>query len=783
MLSEAEGHVVAVAWCGQFCAWASALGVRVYDLHERCSLGMIKWEEPTEADGGRLTDYRCNLRWATASTLLIGWVDTIRVCVIRKRNATEVARTGQPGWIVDPVATFQTDFFVCGLAPLVAGDQIIVLGQLKERDEATGDWQRPIVCVMQYTSCAYQPICTSSITMRGFEVYRPRDYHLECLDDEHTYFIVAPKDLIVATLCEYDDRIQWLINHRKFDKALMAIAEHGGRYSQLSVARLYIDHLLLADRFEQAAEVCRCWFGNDRELWEEEVYKFVKRKQLLCLRAHLPHPSECRLSPHIYEMVLYEYLKSDAAGFRELVFEWPATLYNTTVLINAIKEHLGQNLQQKMQQVHEQKSSVKADAGSTGKTTTGLLFEALAFLYTVEKRYGAALELYLRLQNGEVFTLIRQHRLYAHIVPNIVALIELDRKQAIKLLLEMVKSTEGGKESDGLLPVIESDVVVKQLEGHKKYLYWVSVRMVNVLIQHIFILTNHIQYLDALDKVDRSGRYHTLLIPLYADYDRDLLLPFLRRAHNYNIQTVLDLCRERSFFKEMVYLLGCVGNNAETLQVYLHQMHDFAGALEFCRRMDDIDLWMVLVEFALAKATGEGDGQQPELLCQLMDGVVGFLDPRVLVQKIGPSVRVKGLRESLRRMLADVSLQSAIQAKCNDVLMVDYFGLHRRVLRSERRAVWVAGESVCGWCGQALIVRGECDGIVCFYVYNIIAFFRSSLADNMRDIVAFNCRHLFHGKCHEEAVQQHGDFCSICKSSKHGPMSANNATGGSTLDT
>lgn len=53
----------------------------------------------------------------------------------------------------------------------------------------------------------------------------------------------------------------------------------------------------------------------------------------------------------------------------------------------------------------------------------------------------------------------------------------------------------------------------------------------------------------------------------------------------------------------------------------------------------------------------------------------------------------------------------------------------------------------------------------------------------MRDIVAFNCRHLFHGKCHEEAVQQHGDFCSICKSSKHGPMSANNATGGATLDT
>lgn len=169
---------------------------------------------------------------------------------------------------------------------------------------------------------------------------------------------------------------------------------------------------------------------------------------------------------------------------------------------------------------------------------------------------------------------------------------------------------------------------------------------------------------------------------------------------------MLDLCRERSFFKEMVYLLGCAGNNAEALQVYLHQMHDFAGALEFCKRMDDIDLWMVMVEFALAEATG--DSKNSTLLRQLMDGVVGFLDPRVLVQRIGPNVPVQGLRESLRRMLADVSLQTAIQSKCNDVLMVDYFGLQRRVLQSERRAVWVAGESMCGWCGQTLVGRGEC---------------------------------------------------------------------------
>lgn len=205
-----------------------------------------------------------------------------------------------------------------------------------------------------------------------------------------------------------------------------------------------------------------------------------------------------------------------------------------------------------------------------------------------------------------------------------------------------------------------------------------------------------------MEKVDRSGRYHARLIVLYARFDRDQLLPFLRRAQNYNIQQVLDLCRKLNFYEETVYLLSCAGNNAEALHVYLHQMNDFAGALAFCKRHDDIDLWTALIEDALAA----GD---PERLRQLMTGVVGFLDARLLVERIGGDVRVPGLRQSLVRMLSDASLQTAIQAKCNDIMMTDYFGLHQRVLRSERRAVWVAAESVCGRCGEPMLGKGECD--------------------------------------------------------------------------
>lgn len=99
MLNDSEGFVSAIAWSDQFVAWASALGVRVHDLSEKCSLGLIKWQEPEHVS---LINFRCNLKWANPKTLLIGWVDTIRICVVRKRNSVEVSTRDLPAFIVDP---------------------------------------------------------------------------------------------------------------------------------------------------------------------------------------------------------------------------------------------------------------------------------------------------------------------------------------------------------------------------------------------------------------------------------------------------------------------------------------------------------------------------------------------------------------------------------------------------------------------------------------------------------------------------------------------------------
>lgn len=64
------------------------------------------------------------------------------------------------------VATFQTDFYVCGLAPLEA-DQLVVLGYPKEVDEETKKALRPVLCVMAFKTSDYEEICTNSLSLRG----------------------------------------------------------------------------------------------------------------------------------------------------------------------------------------------------------------------------------------------------------------------------------------------------------------------------------------------------------------------------------------------------------------------------------------------------------------------------------------------------------------------------------------------------------------------------------------------------------------------------------------
>jgi vacuolar protein sorting-associated protein 41 len=377
-----------------------------------------------------------------------------------------------------------------------------------------------------------------------------------------------------------------------FEKALYVITEKGGKYTKIQVTRLYVDHLLSQQRYDEAAKLCLRIFQDNKDLWEEEVYKFVKVKQLRSVSQYLPRTNDCKLNPQVYEMVLYEYLKLDRPGFLSLIKEWPPNLYNTTAVINAI---------------HDQFE----------KRDKNILLESLAILYSHEQEYDKALQMYLKLQHKDVFQLIRKHNLYGSISKMIVELIKLDSEKAIAMLVERNK--------------ISPDIVVAELKNHESLLYL---------------------FLDALDKVNSCERFEWNLINLYAKYDQEKMLPFLKRAKTYPLQEAYELCKNKLFYPEMVYLLDRMGNSTEALIIIITKLKDVSMAIEFCREHNDLVLWEYLVNESVDK---------PEIITKLLDGIAGFMiNPEMLINRIQAGQEIPGLKNALVKMLNGFNLQVSL---------------------------------------------------------------------------------------------------------------------------
>ena len=61
--------------------------------------------------------------------------------------------------------------------------------------------------------------------------------------------------------------------------------------------------------------ICNFYLGKDKLRWGEEVFKFARLQQLRSVSCYLPRGDNA-LDPHIYEMVLYEYLKMEPQVIR-----------------------------------------------------------------------------------------------------------------------------------------------------------------------------------------------------------------------------------------------------------------------------------------------------------------------------------------------------------------------------------------------------------------------------------------------------------------------------------
>lgn len=639
VLHEGEGSIRTIKWRSSLIAWANNSEVKVFDLNSQRVITNIK----REPGNYRPELYRCCLCWKDDITLLIGWADMVQICVVKERL---IQRSDLPPLVVEIVARFKTDYYISGIAYLKS--DLVILSYMTNIEAGTSKKghvvaHRPQLRIVTPRGLNEpEEISADALSVRGFEQYRCDDYHLENVAEENLFYIVSPKDLVLAKPRNIDDHLKWLIDHSKFEEALV-VAETNSKevkkHNQQDIGRSYLKSLMEEGKYETAARVCVKVLGDDKKLWEDEVYKFARKHQLEAIAPYIP-TSAVKLSSAIYEMVLYDFLKKDYKKFQNLIKDWPADLYSVQPIISAVQDQLEKDPDNRV------------------------LLETLGELYTRLTRYDKGLAIYLKLGHTDVFNLIHKHNLFDSIQDKIIMLMDFDKEKAVKMLIDNIDK----------VPVED---VVRQLNKRSELL-------------HV--------YLDALFVKDpQAGMdYHELQIPLYAEFDRPKLLTFLRNSNYYPLQKALNECEQRHLVPEMVFLLSRMGNNRQALQLIIQEENDVKKAIEFAKEQNDEELWDDLINYSLDK---------PEFITGLLQNIGTHVDPIKLIQRIPEGLKIPGLRDSLVKILQDFNLQISLREGCKKILVKDSVSLLQRLSKVQQKGVSVDDETKCPVCQGAIIAE------------------------------------------------------------------------------
>ncbi|KAK1326829.1 hypothetical protein QJS10_CPA01g00116 [Acorus calamus] len=410
VLHSGEGPIHAVKWRTSLVAWANDAGVKVYDMANNQRLTFI--ERPQRSPRPELL--LPQLVWQDDTLLVIGWGTCVKIAAITTNTAG--AANGAMKNIsfssvkyVDIVASFQTSYFISGIAPY--GDALVVLAYIPEEENGEKEFssalpwqgaaQRPEVHIVTWKN---EELATDALPVRGYEHYRAKDYMLAhapftgssyaggqwAAGDEPLYYIVSPKDVVIARPRDAEDHINWLVRHGYHEKALAAVEAGQGRTELLGeVGAAYLDHLILERKYAEAASLCPKLLHGSASAWERWVFHFAHLRQLPVLVPYIPTENP-RLNDTAYEVALVA-LATNQSFHKDLLSTvkfWPPVIYSVLPVISAIELQLNTS------------------------SETDMLKEALAELYVINSQYERALALYADLRKLEIFEFIEKHSLH-----------------------------------------------------------------------------------------------------------------------------------------------------------------------------------------------------------------------------------------------------------------------------------------------------------------------------------------------------------------------------------
>ncbi|KAF2758213.1 hypothetical protein EJ05DRAFT_452890 [Pseudovirgaria hyperparasitica] len=521
-------------------------------------------------------------------------------------------------------------------------------------------------------------------------------------------FFQSPYDCVLAVKRDFGDRLDWDLEHENYKEAWELLEKHpeiisntpdrsfepnsptstpsqtqgslqeffaddSASQTTTSLAKtqnsaaekekrrigdLWVQQLVTSQRWSEAGKVAGRVLGHSGK-WEHWVLKFCQSGHYDDITPYVPvHPIRPPIPSYAYELILGHYIVHDKSRLKELLDTWDVDLFDLPSVISSIKNRLQAG------DVTEE----SIEDGEQGRDWR-ILQEMLAKLYLADNRPRDALHCYIRVQDADaVMGLLKEnHHLLDAIrddIPGFILLrvtkeqmksaprdeLEEISSEAIRLLVD--EAYQG--------TVSPEDVVSQLKKGgmkHQLFLYF--------YLQAIWKGQGTMRdFGDDRQNMTEEGKgliedFSDLAVNLFAEYNRPLLMEFLKASHSYDFTKALRICEQRKYVPERIHLLSKMGQTKDALRLIISELGDVSLAISFVKEQDDTDLWDDLLTYSMDK---------PRFIRALLEEVGTAIDPIKLIRRIPEGLEIEGLREGIGRMIREYGVQHSISEGVSKVL-------------------------------------------------------------------------------------------------------------------
>jgi hypothetical protein len=321
------------------------------------------------------------------------------------------------------------------------------------------------------------------------------------------------------------------------------------------IGDLWVQQLITTGNWKEAGKVAGRVLGTASR-WEHWVWKFAQANRFNEIAQYIPKKQmQPPLPSLVYEVVLGHYIIHDRIRFKHLLEEWDPELFDIDSVIEAIKSKLSAG------DVSE--ASVEGD--EEGRDWR-ILQDALGKLYLAGGHQREALRCYIRLQNADAaMSLIRDFHLVEAVrddIPGFILLrVSKEQMESAPLseLEEASSETISVLVDEGCRGTVPTEEVVESLQekgpAFQPFLFF--------YLRSLWKPESHERKAKtakervAADRLAADGQilaesFADLMVDLFAEYDRPLLMEFLRKSQSYDLGKATAICEKREYIPELV---------------------------------------------------------------------------------------------------------------------------------------------------------------------------------------------------------------------------------------